>query len=444
VATAGSASYSSGVFTLTASGASIYNAADGMHFAYQSLNGDGTIVARVLSASGTQYPQAGVMIRESLNANSTHAFMAYQPYPSPFTYMYWRSSTGASTSSSGAAITALPYWVKLVRSGSNFSAFIAPDGVTWTQVGSTQTINMAQSVYIGLALSADSTSTAATATFDNLSISTPTAPAPSITSISPTSGSIGSQIVISGSGFAPQAGSVVLLNDLAATINSWSATSITASVPASATSGLLAVCVAPAMNCSNPVKFTVTIMLPNGWLDQDVGSVNIPGSASLSNGVFTLSASGQWIYNTADGMNFAYQPLNGDGTIVARVVSTSGTQYPQAGVMIRETLNANSTHAFMAYQPYPSPFTYMYWRSGPGTNTASASAAITALPYWVKLVRSGNNFSGFISPDGVTWTQVGSTQTISMAQNVYIGLALSADNTSALATATFDNVSVTP
>jgi hypothetical protein len=38
--------------------------------------------------------------------------------------------------------------------------------------------------------------------------------------------------------------------------------------------------------------------------------------------------------------------------------------------------------------------------------------------------------------------QVGSTQTIPMGQNVLIGLAVSANTTSALATATFDNVSI--
>ncbi len=43
----------------------------------------------------------------------------------------------------------------------------------------------------------------------------------------------------------------------------------------------------------------------------------------------------------------------------------------------------------------------------------------------------------------MNWVQVGSSRTISMAQNVYIGLAVSANNNSALVTTTFDNVSVT-
>jgi regulation of enolase protein 1 (concanavalin A-like superfamily) len=197
------------------------------------------------------------------------------------------------------------------------------------------------------------------------------------------------------------------------------------------------------MNCSNPVTFTVLFPLPSGWLDQDVGVVSIAGSAKYVNGVFTLSASGQWIYSTADGMHFAYLPLNGDGAIVARVVSATGSQYPQAGVMIRETLNANSAHAFLEYEPYPSAEIYFADRPSTGAATSVTGTAIPALPYWVKLVRSGSSFSGYISTDGASWVQVGPTQSISMAQNVYVGLALSANNSSVLDTASFDNVSVT-
>ena len=64
------------------------------------------------------------------------------------------------------------------------------------------------------------------------------------------------------------------------------------------------------------------------------------------------------------------------------------------------------------------------------------------LPYWVKAVRSGSNFTAYSSPDGLNWVQTGTSQTISMAQNVYIGLVVSSGSTSTLATATFDNVAI--
>jgi len=141
-------------------------------------------------------------------------------------------------------------------------------------------------------------------------------------------------------------------------------------------------------------------------------------------------------------MHFVYQVLSGDRVIVARVVSVQGSTLPEAGVMIRETLAANSIHAYTAWEPYLGPSIYFYSRASTGGTTASQRNAINGLPYWVKLVRSGNIFRGYSSPDGVNWVQVGSSQTISMAQNVYVGLAVSANDNSALVTATFDNVTI--
>jgi hypothetical protein len=65
------------------------------------------------------------------------------------------------------------------------------------------------------------------------------------------------------------------------------------------------------------------------------------------------------------------------------------------------------------------------------------------LPYWVKVSRSGNSLSSYTSMDGVSWAQVGASQTITMGQTVYVGLAVTSGSTTALATATFDNVAVT-
>src|SRR6266571_3587570 len=181
--------------------------------------------------------------------------------------------------------------------------------------------------------------------------------------------------------------------------------------------------------------------LPSGWSDGDIGSVGLAGSATYANGTYTVSGAGSGISGTSDGFHFAYQPLSGDGTIVARVVSVQGGTYPQAGVMIRETLAANSTYAYMDYQK-ANLACYFLYRTTTGGSSASAPSSGLSLPYWVKVARVGSAFSSFISMDGVNWVQVGTTQTITMAQNVYVGLGVTSGSTSALATATFDSVSV--
>src|SRR5207245_1836719 len=67
---------------------------------------------------------------------------------------------------------------------------------------------------------------------------TVTVPAPSITSLNPTSGLVGASVTIAGANFgATQGTSAVKFNGTAATATSWSATSIVAPGPAGATTG---------------------------------------------------------------------------------------------------------------------------------------------------------------------------------------------------------------
>jgi hypothetical protein len=66
-----------------------------------------------------------------------------------------------------------------------------------------------------------------------------------------------------------------------------------------------------------------------------------------------------------------------------------------------------------------------------------------AAPLWLRVTRSGNSFSGFFSTNGVTWTQIGSSVTVSMASSALAGLAVCSRTTSGLDVATFDNVSIT-
>ena len=440
VGVAGSTSFANGTFTVKGAGQQIWGNADSFNFAYQTLSGDGSIVARVVGVQGNASTEAGVMIRETLTSGSDMGYVAY----SGSTDIYWisRPTVGANNSSANTNAVTLPYWVKLVRSGNTFTSYAAADGVSWVQVGSSQTISMAPSVYIGLAVSSNNTSSLATATFDNVSISTPGTPGPVISGVSATTGSVGGSVVISGSGFgATQGNSAVILNGTTATSSSWSDSSISVTIPSGATSGPLAVLVAPSMNASNPVAFTVTSQpLPSGWLNQDVGQVGVAGSATYLNGTFTVKGSGQYIWYSSDGFQFVYQPLSGDGSIVARVVSVQGGSSVEAGVMIRETLTAGSDMAYTAY----SGSTDIYWIYRPtvGANVSFANTSAVTLPYWVKLVRSGNTFTSYAAADGANWVQVGATQTINMGQNAYIGMALSSDVNTSLANATFDNVSV--
>ena len=223
---------------------------------------------------------------------------------------------------------------------------------------------------------------------------------------------------------------------LTLTANS-SATSGTASVTITAVSGSLM--------STTTVTLTVTFApnspLPSVWLDKDIGSVGVAGSASYANGTFNVAGAGQGtFFSSSDGFHFVYQPLSGDGTIVARVVSLQGSSAAQAGIMVRETLDAAANHVYLF--DYSSAI-WMTERTSTGASSSYQSLGSATLPYWIKLVRSGNVFTMYGSADGLNWVQLGTSQTVSMAQSVYVGLAVSSRSTSSLATAAFDNVSVT-
>ncbi|PYU79252.1 MAG: hypothetical protein DMG50_24450, partial [Acidobacteria bacterium] len=261
----------------------------------------------------------------------------------------------------------------------------------------------------------------------------------SITSLSPTSGVVGSEVAITGTGFGtPQGSSTIYLNGTTVPVASWSDTSIIGNVPTGVSSGPFTVTVNG--HAVNSPSFTVTT-LPAGWLDGDIGSMGISGSASFANGTFTVAGAGPGLASTADGLHFVYQPLSGDGTIVARVASLQGSS-TQAGVMVRETLAAGATLGAEIYDRYYS-YLMIYDRPTTGASIdAQYGVYSLTLPYWVKLVRSGSTFTGYVSPDGVNWVQSGTSVTVNMAQNVYVGLLVSSTYTTTLATATFDGVSV--
>jgi regulation of enolase protein 1 (concanavalin A-like superfamily) len=179
---------------------------------------------------------------------------------------------------------------------------------------------------------------------------------------------------------------------------------------------------------------------PSPWAERDIGAVPIPGSTAYSNGTFTVKASGADIWGTADAFHFVYQPLVGDGSIKARVASvTPADNWSKAGVMIRETLDPGSAHAFMLVSAGKG--VALQWRPTTGGSSLSAAGSLSAPPRWVRLERSGDTITGSESVDGVTWNVV-STTTIPMAQSVYVGLAATSHTTSAQTTATIDNVSI--
>jgi hypothetical protein len=163
-----------GTYTMTGSGADIWNVngveADEFHFAYKMLTGAGSIVARVDSVQNTNgWAKAGVMIRETLDADSAHAFACVTPANGVASQ--GRPDTGAASFNTNQGGITAPHWVKLERNISGlFTVSHSANGSTWQPVTGAmpQNIPMGSTVYIGLALTSHDAALTCRAVFSNV------------------------------------------------------------------------------------------------------------------------------------------------------------------------------------------------------------------------------------------------------------------------------------
>jgi regulation of enolase protein 1 (concanavalin A-like superfamily) len=188
------------------------------------------------------------------------------------------------------------------------------------------------------------------------------------------------------------------------------------------------------------------------WFRGNAGSV---GSFSYNPAadIYTMNADGQDIWNTQqppgsgnwvgyDEFHYAYKRLSGVGTVEAQVLSVANTNgWAKAGVMIRETLDANSVNVMVAVTPGNG--VSFQWRGTTGGGSDLANQTGISAPHWVRLTRSGNDFTAEHSTNGATWETLGTPANIPMAASVYVGLALTSHNTGATCRARFSNVTIT-
>ena len=189
----GSDSYTGGICTVVADGADIWGGRDEFHYVYASVTGDFEFSAHVLSLENTNpWAKAGVMVRETLDAESRHTFMCVTPEDGEgrFAFQCRPAVAGLSTSLHtirGQVSYPANTWVKIKRQGNSFTALTSQNGTTWTKfIGhevdpqgypdapNPVTIAMPEIVYIGLAVTSHSNGQLCTAEFGNVQLDNPT------------------------------------------------------------------------------------------------------------------------------------------------------------------------------------------------------------------------------------------------------------------------------
>jgi len=371
---AGSEKTTNGTLTVTASGAAIHGTSDQFRFLSTPVTGDSQSSLKVTAQSfQNKQPQAGVMVRQSADANS--------PYYGAFEYpndLYENPNNNLSqiifwyrTSYGGTAIeltrmypAVLPQYIEVQRVGNLFSTGVSTDGVHYTLIpGSTVSIDMPATTMQGIAVDSGATNNTGTASFTNLAIG-----APVTTTLSPQ---------------------------------------------------------APAHQC------------PTSWTCTDIGNPSPPGdTTSTSPTSFTLFGTGTGIGGNTDQFHYVSQQVSGNQSLSAQVVTQAGSPTTaQEGIMMRA--NASPTSPYYAVLFNAGGSATVSWRYYDGIVDGTTSLALPTItsPSYVRIVSYTDTslnptqqfFSTETSPDGTTWTPVlGSVQAIPMGASYLAGMAADA------------------
>jgi regulation of enolase protein 1 (concanavalin A-like superfamily) len=180
--------------------------------------------------------------------------------------------------------------------------------------------------------------------------------------------------------------------------------------------------------------------LPSGWSVADVGAPAAPGSGTLSSGTFSVSSRGFDVNGASDQFTFVYTSVKSDISLIAKVSALQNTDpWSQAGLMVRDSLNANSNQAFV----FATPGNGVAFRSRTSTKggTKQTSGGAGVAPVWLRIDRKSSAVTAYRSTDGVSWTTVATLKTRTN-QTFLVGFAVASHTAAASVTATLSSVSL--
>ena len=163
----GDAKEKEGTFTLQGYGWGIWGVEDSFHMVYQTLAGDGDIIARVVDLPSDENRfLTGLTIREGLNPCGLEVSLLTSPSSG------WRFNSREAlgfTRRQPSGANEQAHWIRLVRIGDVCNGFCSQDGKNWIPVGMS-TRQMSKPLLIGMVCAATSNQTVVSSRFDHVSV----------------------------------------------------------------------------------------------------------------------------------------------------------------------------------------------------------------------------------------------------------------------------------
>ncbi|HVM86793.1 MAG TPA: discoidin domain-containing protein [Puia sp.] len=158
-----------GTYTVQGSGADIGGTTDAFQYVNHFLTADDEVSARIATQDATSSSnKAGIMIREDLSVGSRNAFIAVTS-SNGIIFQYRSTTNGSTVVNAVQSGISAPYWLKIRKIGTTYTAYVSTDGIIWTKFGTTVDLGFgtAANPYAGFAVTSNNNSVLSTATIDN-------------------------------------------------------------------------------------------------------------------------------------------------------------------------------------------------------------------------------------------------------------------------------------
>jgi hypothetical protein len=199
---------------------------------------------------------------------------------------------------------------------------------------------------------------------------------------------------------------------------------------------------------TQPTPLGSTAPCPTPWTCSDMGNPAIVGSQTLVNGRWTIQGGGTDIWwNQTDELHLVSRPVTGDMSISTCVVSQKGgTPYLKSGLMIRQSLDANSIYYAVSVEPDSGPHGILVVeaRTHAGILAQPILTIDDATPICLKIVRIENVYTAYTSSDDKTWKLIPNSTGlgVGLPATALVGLTVTAKDPQAVNTTVFTNVKV--
>jgi len=182
------------------------------------------------------------------------------------------------------------------------------------------------------------------------------------------------------------------------------------------------------------------------WTSADIGNP-LAGNTKVDNGQLVITADGSDIWDGGDHFRYVYEPVSGDVAASVAVINVPDTDnWSKAGIMIRQSTDPNAMHQLVAATRNNGLALQGRVKPDPAGNSdvnVNTSSFTQGQPYYLRLVRKGNHFTAYRSPDGIRVSLLGENDLDpSFPKDALIGLAATSHNGTKVGDARFDDFRV--